>query len=79
MRPNRSDVAVLHPCAGILTGFPFGSYMLSATLGSTYPSLTTRRNGNLTLSAERILTVLRFYYYLDSQCGSLHGTLPPRF
>lgn len=64
---------------GILTGFPFGRYLLSATLGSTYPRLTTHRRGNLALSAEWILTTLRFYYRQDYHYGPLHGTLPPRF
>lgn len=53
--------------------------MLRVPLGSTYPRLTTHRRGNLTLSAEWILTILCFYYRPDYHYEPLHGTLPPRF
>lgn len=79
MRPKPPYVTVYLRCAGILAGFPFGNDLLSVALGSTDPRLTTHRRGNLAHTAERILTVLRFYYRLDYRYGSLHGTLPPRF
>lgn len=79
----RVGIDPMLPCnvsgTGILTRFPFGRDLLSTALGSTYPRLMTHRRGNLTLTAVRFLTALRFYCCRDYHYGPLHGTLPPRF